>query len=174
MAQGFGWAGRAERRRVRVATSKSRLVCAIVTMVVLAACGGGSSSSTHATANDPNATFNYAIGQIDSPDPARTKVTNAGIFLSPVFETLVLAKMDGSFTPGLATDWSWVNSNAALRFRLRKGVAFQDGTPFNAQAVKASIDRSRAAGSSVAAQLAVVNQVDVVDDYTVDFVVNQR
>ena len=56
------------------------------------------------------------------------------------------------------------------RFHLRRGVVFQDGTPFNAEAVKFSFDRALsqktpARGLSMAGPISGVN---VVDDNTVD------
>ena len=95
-------------------------------------------------------------------------MTNAGIELSPVYESPIVLKPDG-FLPSLATDWSFVNSGSTFRLKLRKGVTFQDGTPFNAQAVKANLDRVLTfPGSTLTALLSAVKQVDVVDDSTVD------
>lgn len=43
--------------------------------------------------------------------------------------------------PGLATSWSGNSDSTEWTFHLRTGVTFQDGTPFNAQAVKFDLDR---------------------------------
>lgn len=47
----------------------------------------------------------------------------------------------GIVTEGLATDWSANDDATAWTFTLREGVTFQDGTPFNAEAVKFNFDR---------------------------------
>lgn len=43
--------------------------------------------------------------------------------------------------PGLATDWEANDDSTVWTFYLREGVSFQDGEPFNAEAVKFSLDR---------------------------------
>ena len=45
------------------------------------------------------------------------------------------------FVPQLATEWQWADGNRALVMKLRPGVKFHDGTPFNAAAVKVNFDR---------------------------------
>ena len=57
-------------------------------------------------------------------------------------------------------------------FKLRKGVKFHDGEPFNAQAVKVSIERTQKLGKGVAYIWASVKEVKVIDDYTVQFILN--
>ena len=56
-------------------------------------------------------------------------------------ETLVQKdSKDNSLKPRLATSWTRVNPTT-WQFKLRQGVTFHDGTPFNAQAAKRSLDR---------------------------------
>ena len=45
--------------------------------------------------------------------------------------------------PALATSWSTSDDKLTWTFKLRQGVRFHDGTPFNAAAVKATFDRIR-------------------------------
>jgi ABC-type transport system substrate-binding protein len=55
-----------------------------------------------------------------------------------------------------------------MQMKLRKGVTFKDGTPFNAAAVKANIDRDKSIkGGTVASELNAISSVEVVDDLTV-------
>ena len=44
-------------------------------------------------------------------------------------------------SPGLAESWTISKDGLRYTFKLRKGVSFHDGTPFNAEAVKFSIER---------------------------------
>src|SRR5690606_11683381 len=44
--------------------------------------------------------------------------------------------------PGLATEWSVSEDGLTYTFRLRRGVTFTDGAPFNAAAVKRSFERA--------------------------------
>ena len=57
-------------------------------------------------------------------------------------------------------------------FKLREGVTFHDGTPFNADAVKYSIDRTMKLNLGAAYLLSQIKDVKVVDDYTVKFVLS--
>ena len=59
-----------------------------------------------------------------------------------VFETLTKINSDGSVSPLLAESWDVSPDLKTYTFRLRKGVKFQNGEPFNAEAVKFSFDRA--------------------------------
>lgn len=58
-----------------------------------------------------------------------------------IFEPLVKYGKGGTFEPGLATSWDIENEGKLLRLHLREGVAFHDGTPWNAQALRWNFDR---------------------------------
>ena len=59
-----------------------------------------------------------------------------------IVENLVFVEPGGTeLQPGLATEWSSNEDGTVWTFTLREGVTFQDGTPFNAEAVKFNIDR---------------------------------
>jgi peptide/nickel transport system substrate-binding protein len=88
-----------------------------------------------------------------------------------VIEPLITLGPDMEIEPRLATSWEFV-SPERLRFTLREGVMFHDGTPFNAEAVKFTWDRAINADppgrwKSLAGPIA---SVEVVDDFTVDIV----
>lgn len=57
--------------------------------------------------------------------------TAAGIY-EPL---LVYNRTTGAFVPWLATDWAWIEPARALRFTVREGVRWSDGTPFDADDV---------------------------------------
>lgn len=59
---------------------------------------------------------------------------------SIVHDSLLAFDAEGEIGPGLATAWE-VTSDRTVRLTLREGVTFHDGTPLNAEDVKASIDR---------------------------------
>ncbi len=86
---------------------------------------------------------------------------------SNVYEPLVGRNKDLSLAPLLATSWK-MSSPTVWRFNLRKGVKFQDGTPFTADDVVFSIARGKGDGSDMKATLADIKSVSKVDDYTVD------
>ena len=64
-----------------------------------------------------------------------------------LFEGLVSLAEDGEPRPRLATAWQLSDDGLQLRFTLRPGVRFHDGSPFDAQAAQFTLDRARAAGS---------------------------
>ena len=59
-----------------------------------------------------------------------------------IFETLTKINPDGSVSPLLAESWDVSPDLKTDTFKLRKGVKFQNGEPFNAAAVKFSYDRA--------------------------------
>lgn len=100
------------------------------------------------------------------PDQARTFVGR--IVFTSLCDKLVDITPDLQFTPQLATEWAWGEDTRSITFKLRQGVTFHDGTPFNAEAVRFNIERSKTLdGSLRKGELASVESVDVIDDYTV-------
>src|SRR2546428_806775 len=75
-------------------------------------------------------------------DPGQLTDINSMRVLSSVYDTLVRFKEE-SFTlePGLATSWTISGDGLQYTFKLRQGVKFNDGSPFNAEAVKFTYDR---------------------------------
>ncbi len=73
--------------------------------------------------------------------------------------------------PGLAESYEVSDDGLEYTFHLRQGLKFNDGTDFNAQAVKWSIDRVfKIQGDPNWLVTSFVDHVEVVDDYTVKFV----
>ena len=77
----------------------------------------------------------------------------------------------GKFNPVLATSWSRPDK-LTWRFKLRQGVSFHNGEPFNAGAVKFTIDsiQDPAKAWSNASWVGDISAVKIVDDYTVDLI----
>lgn len=65
-----------------------------------------------------------------------------------IFETLTKVNADGSVTPMLAESWTSSPDMKTFVFKLRKGVRFENGQPFNAHTVKFSFDRAGGAKST--------------------------
>lgn len=72
----------------------------------------------------------------------------AEVVLYNVFETLTKIGSDGSVTPLLAQSWTVSPDLKTYRFKLRSGVKFQNGEPFDAAAVKFSFERAASDKSS--------------------------
>jgi peptide/nickel transport system substrate-binding protein len=91
--------------------------------------------------------------------------------VSLIYDTLTVMDFDKSIKPLLAESWDISPDGTAYTFKLRDGVLFHDGTPFNAAAVKFNFDRimDPNAGARGAAGLRGLKSTDVVDDLTVRF-----
>ncbi|WP_395688315.1 ABC transporter substrate-binding protein [Caenimonas koreensis] len=90
------------------------------------------------------------------------------VTLYNIYETLTKVNSDGSVTPLLAESWEVSPDLKTYTFRLRKGVKFQNGEPFNAQAVKFSFDRAGGEKSTNKDKRTFANlTTQVVDDLTV-------
>ncbi|EFI52717.1 MAG: peptide ABC transporter substrate-binding protein [Pseudonocardiaceae bacterium] len=81
--------------------------------------------------------------QPDQLDPCQSSKSQVGkVIKQNVVETLTeINPKNGQIKPRLATEWKQVD-DLTWRFKLRHGVKFHDGTPFNAVAVKYSLERT--------------------------------
>jgi len=102
-------------------------------------------------------------------DPTANAASAIGeIVLYNVFETLTKINADGKVTPLLAESWEISPDLRTYTFKLRRGVKFQNGEPFNAQAVKFSFDRAGGEKSTNKDKRTFANlSTQVADDYTV-------
>lgn len=139
---------------------------------VLAACGGGASSSPTA-AGGSGELDSTAVLRVTASAPTRnldpylqTSYGGWG-YLTPIYDRLTVVDGDGTLQPGLAESWEFAPDGSYLDVKLRQGVTFHDGTPFDAAAVAANIQRGQTMeGSTVVAALKNITAVEVVDDHT--------
>ena len=85
-------------------------------------------------------------------------------FGSPCLEMLVEVGLSGEIMPVLATDWKVASDKKSITFTLRKGVKFHDGTDWNAEAAKFTLDAFLAGKKP---EVAGTTSVDVIDNYTI-------
>lgn len=105
-------------------------------------------------------------------DPTGTFTLTWGRVGSNVYDALILRGPDLKLQPGLATSWEFLDDNTRIRFKLRSGVKFHDGEPFDAAAVKFTFDRllgPEGAKGPQQANYTAIGSVDVIDAQTVDF-----
>ncbi|EIV5415930.1 glycosyl transferase [Klebsiella aerogenes] len=76
-----------------------------------------------------------------SMDPGDQTATFTDTVLKPMYEGLVDLSPDFKIAPALATAWKVSDDGKVWTFTLRKNVTFHDGSPFNADAVVANIER---------------------------------
>jgi peptide/nickel transport system substrate-binding protein len=127
---------------------------------LLAACGATETAEPTATSAPaeptataaPAATATPAVVKADqtvvlavgseppSLDPQAIELRVPQTITDNVYEQLVDRTMEGELVPHLAEAWERVN-DTAMRFKLREGVTFHNGEPFNADAVVYSVER---------------------------------
>ena len=102
-------------------------------------------------------------------DPLHAFDPDSYELISQIFDPLVYFGYDGNIEYGLATEWKKL-SPTTIQFRLRKGVTFHNGEPFNAQSVKGTFELQAdpATKSPTQGILNSIKSVDIIDDYTVN------
>ena len=112
---------------------------------------------------------------LDSLDPYNTQSTLAQAVAKSYYEGLLTFDKDLKVKPWLATSYTASPDGLTYTFKLRHDVKFQDGTDFNADAVKANFDRAidKANGLARYSQFSEIKQVDVIDPYTVKITLNK-
>ncbi len=86
-----------------------------------------------------------------------------------VYEGLTGRNKDLSLAPSLATSWKQT-SPTVWRFELRKDVKFHDGTPFTADDVIFTFQRSGGDGSDMKSYTNDVSEIKKIDAHTVEFI----
>ena len=83
--------------------------------------------------------------EIPGFDPLKVGVfdTAAQTAAAAIFDTLTYLDDKGEPQPKLALSWTHSDDYKTWTYKLRPGVKFHDGTPFNAQAVKENFDRQK-------------------------------
>lgn len=140
---------------------------ALALVAALAACAP--QGAAPATGTDGEAVEVAAGGTLDwgwylptSWDPVTSTAGQDVHALALAYDALVQQDDDGSARPGLAESWTYNDAGDAVTFHLRPGLEFTDGTPLDAEAVRANILRGRdQENSTIAAQLAIVVDVTV-------------
>ena len=101
------------------------------------------------------------------PDQSRTFVGR--IVYASLCDKLVDITPDLEIIPMLATGWSWNDDGTVLTMTLRDDVVFHDGTPFNAEAVAANIDRSKNLETSRRkSEVRSIESWNVIDEFTIE------
>src|SRR5229473_749995 len=126
------------------------------------------------------------VGLVAEPvnlDPAQVTDLNSNRVGRRIVETLVTFPEESTqIVPGLAESWTISKDGLHYTFKLRKGISFHDGTPFNAEAVKFSIERqinpehpfNKLGKYPFAAyNFGNVKAVEAMDDSTVRFVLKE-
>jgi len=89
--------------------------------------------------------------------------------LDHMVESLLELTPKGEIVPRLVEKWEVSADATEFTLKLKKGIKFHDGTPFNAEAVKVNFDRrlDPKAATKYGFLVAPISSVTVVDEYTV-------
>lgn len=134
------------------------LLAACVTATALTGCADSGGGKSGGSANLDIATLTLP----QSLDPA--DATGSALpFFQAVYDTLIKREPDGTYSPMLATKWEYSADRTQLKLTLRDDVKFDDGSPFDAAAVKANMERFAKGTGASAKTLADVKTIEVVD-----------
>ncbi|MCP4616021.1 MAG: ABC transporter substrate-binding protein [Bradyrhizobium sp.] len=140
--------------------------------IFLVAAFGSAVAISPATAQKAGGTMTVGL-ELDIPgfDPLKVGVydTAALTASSAIFDTLTYLDDNGKAQPKLALSWEPSEDFKTWTFKLRPGVKFHDGTPFNAAAYKENFDRQKDPANKCrcAFYIAAVKSVDAPDELTV-------
>jgi len=93
-----------------------------------------------------------------------------------IFDSLVNVDAEGTFHPWLATSWEQSADGLTWTLKLREGVTFHDGEPFNAEAVKFNFDRVKDPATrsvTTAGYWGPYEATNVIDDFTIEVVFSE-
>lgn len=161
--------------RKRSKLSNGLVMVLLMMVLIMQACSTGPDSNSEPSGKSKAASsgvLKVARGSdATSMDPHFvTNVSTANVLYEKVYETLVIPDKDMNIQPHLAEKWEQLD-DMTWEFKLREGVSFHDGAPFNAEAVKATFDRliDPDTASPQADKLGMIEEMKVVDEYTVQF-----
>ena len=152
--------------------------CAL-SISLLAGCTGGTTvpsaeSGTGGTSSGGDEMFNIILtAPFSGFDPLRTNDYASTYVTSQIYETLYRIDPEtGEYLPLLATDLpEYSEDGRTVTIKLREGVTFHDGTPFNSEAVKYTFEliQDPDFGSARASIANSIESMECPDDYTIVF-----
>jgi peptide/nickel transport system substrate-binding protein len=116
------------------------------------------------------------IGLAEDPDvldPTLSRTFVSGVVRAALCDKLFDIGMELEIVPQLATKWEWTDDKKGLVINLRAGVKFHDGEPFDAAAVKYSIERHLTMpGSTRKRDISAISGVEIIDNHTAKLVLS--
>ena len=116
------------------------------------------------------------IGLAEDPDvldPTLSRTFVSGVVRTALCDKLFDIGLELEIVPQLATKWEWTADKKGLVINLRPNVKFHDGEPFDAAAVKYSIERHLTMpGSTRKRDISAISGVEIIDDHTAKLVLS--
>ncbi|MFD1037290.1 glutathione ABC transporter substrate-binding protein [Virgibacillus byunsanensis] len=130
---------------------------------------GDNDSSGNSENSDSGTLIIAELSDATQLDPHMgTDIPSANVYHGKIYEGLVKQDKNMDVQPALATDWKRIDE-LTWEFSLRKDVKFHDGTPFNAEAVKATFKRilDPELASSRAKLFEMITEFNIIDEHTI-------
>src|SRR5215472_13282158 len=138
--------------------SWTRSLLALMTAMVLAAHPAAAQSVLRIGLNDDP----------DALDPTISRAYTGRLVFAALCDKLFDVTPDLKIVPQLATSYEWGPNQRSVVLKLRPGVKFHDGEPFNAEAVRFNIERHlNTPGSFRKSEIGEIKSVDIINDLTV-------
>ena len=104
-------------------------------------------------------------------DPHSQNHATTNAILMHAYEGLTRYNARYEVEPALATKWTLINPTQ-VRFELRKGVKFHDGSPFTADDVIFSLGRIKQPQGTMQIYVTDIKEIRKIDDHTIDMILN--
>jgi len=158
-------------------TKRALAICFIILSTVFLGCQV-SLASQDATPNAAEMASSQELTVAYATDIMANKIDassyNGAITVYPmIYDALVNYGVGGKIEPGLAKSWEVdeTGDKMVITFHLRDDVKFSDGTPFTADAVKFTLERTKLLNpKDTTAVIQNLEDIDEVDDHTVKLV----
>jgi peptide/nickel transport system substrate-binding protein len=111
----------------------------------------------------------------DTLDPQTSGMMVAGDVIMTMFDSLLVRDMNGDIQPHLAESYTFSEDGTKLTLKLREGVQYHCGTPFNASGVAYSLDRlfdPETASGQLATIKDVIKEWNVISEYEIELVLH--
>ncbi len=144
------------------------LLVATLVMVLFILAGRAQAAPAQKAAGTLTWAVHFAsAGDVIDPSEFEGKST-AVVYQYAIHDALFRDLPGGTRTPSLATSWRVSSDGKTYEFKIRQGVKFQNGDPLTAEDVKFTFGRYKGYGAKELK--GKVKQVEVVDPYTVRFI----
>lgn len=145
-------------------------LCALMTMpIALIGCSGGKAK------NSSEIVVGIPQDLEDSLDPHKAVAAGTKEILFNVYEGLLKPDAQGNNIPAVAESYEVSEDLMTYTFKLRKGVKFHNGKKVTADDVKYSVEKFagiKDGTEPLVSAFSVIKEVNIVDDSTVDIVLN--
>jgi len=149
---------------------KMAAIAAAVSMGLVSACGQSSTSANGSSPATNSTPTTLTVGLSADPpklDPALSSALVDRQVMVNIYDTLFQLETGNQIKPDLVDTYDVSSDGLTYTLHLKKNIQFQDGTPFNAAAVKFNLMRDKGAKSPRRSSLTAISSVDTPDDNTV-------